>query len=129
MASKKRNILKRKSDDGGKKNNDLPPPRALKEHELYDLVAASKIPCCARGKKFGCILEGLALLKGDDVIICHQDAVHLFAECRREVLLKTNEEKEQFVKDKVKVQLTTLVMYWGKFIPKSLLKMMLSIFV
>ena len=65
MASKKRNILKRKSDDGGKKNNDLP-PRALKEHELYDLVAASKIPCCARGKNFGCILEDLALLKGDE---------------------------------------------------------------
>ena len=121
MASKKRNILKRKSDDGGKKNNDLP-PRALKEHELYDLVAASKIPCCARGKKFGCILEGLALLKGDDVIICHQDAVHLFAECRREVLLKTNEEKEQFVKDKVKGAIDNLSDVLGKIHSEKLTK-------
>ena len=75
MASKKKNSsVKRKSDDsGGKKNNEL--PRALKDHELYDLVAASKVPCCARGKKFGCILEGLALLKGNNGIICHEDAV------------------------------------------------------
>ena len=78
----------------------------LKKHELYDLVNTSKVSCCARGKKFGCILEGLARLKSkgndDALIINHDDAVNLFAECRNEVLLKSNDEKEQFVKDKVK---------------------------
>ena len=102
MASKKSiNSLKRKTEVE-KKNNDLPPP-ALKKHELYDLVNTSKVSCCARGKKFGCILEGLARLKSkgndDALIINHDDAVNLFAECRNEVLLKSNDEKEQFVND------------------------------
>ena len=117
MASKKSiNSLKRKSEVE-KKNSDLPPP-ALKKHELYDLVNTSKVSCCARGKKFGCILEGLARLKSkgndDALIINHDDAVNLFAECRNEVLLKSNDEKEQFVKDKVKGAIDNLNDVLGK---------------
>ena len=127
MASKRKvNSLKRKSEDG-KNNNDLP-PAALKKHELLDLVSKSKQPCCARGKRFGCILEGLARLKlkgkDDDALlnINHDDAANLFAECRNEVLLKNREEKEQFVKDKVKGAIDNLNDVLGKIHSDKLTK-------
>ena len=62
--------------------------------------------------------------KDDDALlnINHDDAANLFAECRNEVLLKNREEKEQFVKDKVKGAIDNLNDVLGKIHSDKLTK-------